>query len=122
MSSALFFFALRGIDPDIGTGRFFRTLDFDPVVLDIVAEMAKLPGTLKAWRTQVAEAFQDNRFFNCTPATSEKWRPLIFALMSSDKERFTELLGGCRELCSRLENIALTCGSPPWLGSARLVR
>lgn len=55
--------------------------------------MAQQPANIKAWRTQVAEMFADNRFFNSPPSSHTKWKPLIQALMASDKERVVELIG-----------------------------
>ena len=53
--------------------------------------MSKNPQTVKAWRTQVSDAFADNRFFNAPPSANVRWKPLIQALMASDKERLVEL-------------------------------
>lgn len=58
--------------------------------------MARNPQTTKAWRSQVSDAFADNRFFNAPPSIHPKWKPLIQALMASDKERLIELTGECR--------------------------
>lgn len=55
--------------------------------------MARYPTNLKAWKTQVGEIFADNRFFNSSPSSHPNWKPLIQALMTSDKERFVELTG-----------------------------
>lgn len=55
--------------------------------------MSKNPQTIKAWRTQVGDAFADNRFFNAPPSANLRWKPLIQALMASDKERLVELTG-----------------------------
>ncbi|KAM0754971.1 hypothetical protein T439DRAFT_284317 [Meredithblackwellia eburnea MCA 4105] len=70
-----------------------KAFDIDPSVFDLLTEMAKNPATLKAWKTQVSDVFSDNRFFNATPACHEKWKPLVQALMASDKERLVELTG-----------------------------
>lgn len=58
--------------------------------------MARNPQTTKAWKTQVSDAFADNRFFNAPPNINPKWKPLIQALMTSDKERLVELTGESR--------------------------
>ncbi|KAL8286531.1 hypothetical protein RQP46_004548 [Phenoliferia psychrophenolica] len=68
-----------------------KTFDIEPAVFDLLTEMAKNPATLKAWRTQVGDAFSDNRFFNAPPSSHAKWKPLVQALMASDKERLVEL-------------------------------
>ncbi|KAI5481667.1 cellular morphogenesis-related protein [Pseudohyphozyma bogoriensis] len=68
-----------------------KTLEIEPTVFELLTEMAKNPLTLKAWRTQVSDAFGDNRFFNAPPSSHARWKPLIQALMASDKERLVEL-------------------------------
>jgi hypothetical protein len=55
--------------------------------------MTKIPAAVKSWRLPVAEAFNDTRFFKMTPEESTRWKPLVCALMDSDKERITDLLG-----------------------------
>jgi hypothetical protein len=55
--------------------------------------MTKLPTATKAWRFQVAEAFNDQKFFRMREDEAVMWKPLICALMDGDKERFGELLG-----------------------------
>jgi hypothetical protein len=62
------------------------------VILDILAEMAKIPAAFKAWKGPVSEAFNDSRFFNSTPTSSTKWRPMVKNLMDSDKQGFSELI------------------------------
>ena len=62
-------------------------------ILDILREMSKLPAAAKAWRPPVADAFADTKFFNMPAQFTEKWRPLIRALMDSDKAAFAELVG-----------------------------
>ncbi|GAA6000168.1 hypothetical protein JCM10207_007887 [Rhodosporidiobolus poonsookiae] len=70
-----------------------KTLEADPSVFALLREMSKNPQTVKAWRSVVSDAFADNRFFNASPAMSERWKPLVQALMASDKERLPELAG-----------------------------
>lgn len=84
-------------------------------MFDLLTEMAQNPVTVKAWRAQVSDAFSDNRFFNAPPSSHAKWKPLIQALMASDKERLVELtgssssnfiLGGFLELTFRTAKIS----------------
>ncbi|KAG8988872.1 hypothetical protein FRB90_002518 [Tulasnella sp. 427] len=70
-----------------------RTLEVEQPIMDILAEMVKIPAALKAWRTPVSEAFTDTRFFNATPASSGRWRTLVKALTESDKTVMVELIG-----------------------------
>lgn len=71
------------------------TLDVDDSVLDTLRELSKIPPGAKAWRSPVSDALNDNRFFNATPETSQKWRPIIRALIESDRQALPELLGTC---------------------------
>jgi hypothetical protein len=73
----------------------------DVTVLRVLLELTKLPSATKAWRLQVGEAFNDQRFFKVKLSLATLWKPLISGLMDSDKERFGELLG---ELCSPVWN------------------
>ena len=76
------------------TDAFTRsTLDVEDVILDIIKEMAKIQAAARAWRAPVQEAFNDTRFFNCSPVVAMKWRPIISALMDTDKMVFSDLLG-----------------------------
>jgi hypothetical protein len=70
------------------------TLDVDDIILDLVKELSKVQAAARAWRTPVYEAFNDNRFFNCSPEVAMKWRPIVLALMEADKTVFSDLLGG----------------------------
>jgi hypothetical protein len=65
----------------------------DGTVLRILLELTKLPSAARAWRVQVGEAFNDQRFFKVKLSLATLWKPLICGLMDSDKERFGELLG-----------------------------
>lgn len=68
-------------------------LRVDTSVLHVLLELSKLPSAAKAWRLQVGEAFNDQRFFRISLKDSSRWKRLICALMDSDRERFGELLG-----------------------------
>jgi len=61
--------------------------------LKLVLAMAMLPPAAKTWRAPVGDAFNDARFFSTDKEEVSLWKPLICALMDSDKERFLELLG-----------------------------
>ncbi|GAA5834665.1 hypothetical protein JCM9279_007075 [Rhodotorula babjevae] len=68
-----------------------RTFEADSAIFALLHEMTRNPQTLKAWRSLVADAFADNRFFNAPPSANADWKPLVQALMQSDKERFADL-------------------------------
>jgi hypothetical protein len=59
----------------------------DSTILRLLLEMTKLPSATKAWRFQVAEAFNDQKFFRMREDVALMWKPLICALMDGDKER-----------------------------------
>ncbi|KAL0951843.1 hypothetical protein HGRIS_008504 [Hohenbuehelia grisea] len=69
-----------------------RPMDIDTTILNILREMSRIPAALKAWRAPVTELLNDNRLFNCSPETAEKWQPIIKALFDADKSAFPELL------------------------------
>ncbi|EIW69034.1 hypothetical protein TREMEDRAFT_71761 [Tremella mesenterica DSM 1558] len=71
----------------------FKQQRVDTSMLQIVFEMTKIPATGKAWRTQVGDTFNDNRFFSMSFSDSNDWKPIICSLFDSDKERFGDLLG-----------------------------
>ncbi|KAL8654211.1 MAG: hypothetical protein Q9210_001657 [Variospora velana] len=65
-----------------------------PSFLELLLAMAQIPGASKGWRKDVAEAFNDTRFFCDTSyeLAAPKWLPLLRAWIISDKDRMTELL------------------------------
>ncbi|KAG9033005.1 hypothetical protein FRB95_000667 [Tulasnella sp. JGI-2019a] len=69
-----------------------KTLELDNIILNILSEMVKNPTAIKAWRSPITDAFNDNRFFNSTPLTGSNWRPLVRSLMDSDKAVLVELI------------------------------
>ncbi|KAG8913507.1 hypothetical protein FRC01_004504 [Tulasnella sp. 417] len=69
-----------------------RILEVERPIMDIMAELVKIPAALKAWRAPISEAFADTRFFNASPASSTRWRPLVKTLMESDKTVIAEII------------------------------
>ena len=70
-----------------------QTIDLDETTLDIIRELSRIPAAARAWRPTVADAFHDARFFHCSPEAAQKWRPLVRALVDTDKTVFPDLLG-----------------------------
>jgi hypothetical protein len=58
----------------------------------MIKELSKIQATARTWRAPVQEAFNDSRFFNCSPAIAMKWQSIITALMDTDKTVFSDLL------------------------------
>jgi len=75
------------------TQPYRQTIDLDETTLDIIKELSKIPAAARAWRPTVADAFNDARFFNCSPEAAQRWRPLVRALVDTDKTVFLDLLG-----------------------------
>ncbi|KAI4097905.1 MAG: hypothetical protein LQ344_000177 [Seirophora lacunosa] len=65
-----------------------------PSFLDLLLAMARIPEASKIWRKDVAEAFNDTRFFGekSHDLAAPKWLPLLGQWIISDKDRMTELL------------------------------
>ena len=61
--------------------------------MGLLEEMSKLNIALKAWRSSVSDALSDNRFFSSSSAAGRRWRPIVRALVGTDKSAFTEILG-----------------------------
>ncbi|KAK8861427.1 hypothetical protein IAR55_002246 [Kwoniella newhampshirensis] len=85
--------ACSGIGIAIVVPSFKRGI-VNPSILRIVLEITRIPSAVKTWRLQISDAFADSRFFRAK-STEEigYWEILICALMDSDKERFSDLLG-----------------------------
>ncbi|KAG0147859.1 hypothetical protein CROQUDRAFT_42250 [Cronartium quercuum f. sp. fusiforme G11] len=69
-----------------------RISEVDDTIHDLLIEMTKHSAATKAWRAHVTETFNDPKFFSCSPEAGRRWRPIIQALLNTDKERFTEML------------------------------
>ncbi|CDO73123.1 hypothetical protein BN946_scf185007.g177 [Trametes cinnabarina] len=70
-----------------------RPLDLEDDVIAILREMSRINVAVKAWRSPVADALNDNRCFNSSAESGEKWMPMIKALFDTDKSALPELLG-----------------------------
>lgn len=82
-----------------------KTFEVDDSVLDLLLELTKVPAALKSWRAQVLEVYNDNRFFYGTPTTAQRWKGIVQALITSDKERFPELIHRISTTTSSAANI-----------------
>lgn len=60
--------------------------------LVLLYQLARLPNTQKSWKKDLADAFNDTRFFaNSVSLVESDWLPLIRQWALSDKERMPEL-------------------------------
>ncbi|CAG8547676.1 3387_t:CDS:10 [Dentiscutata erythropus] len=64
----------------------------NPIVLDLLCETSKISFAYRVWRKEAWDVFIDNRFFNMAPTAAKKWRIIMQTIMTSEKERFTEVL------------------------------
>lgn len=81
------------------------SFEVDDAVLELLSELTKVPAALKSWRSQVLEVYNDNRFFYGSPSTAAKWKHIVQALITSDKEKFPELINRISTTTSSAANI-----------------
>ncbi|SYW85441.1 uncharacterized protein UBRO2_05808 [Ustilago bromivora] len=62
------------------------------IVANAAYYLVRMPGSVKAWRSTVADLFNDARFFSIRLHQAERFKPIMLALMSQDKERLMDLL------------------------------
>ncbi|KAI9834967.1 MAG: hypothetical protein M1819_002690 [Sarea resinae] len=62
-------------------------------ILDLLYQLARIPDAAKTWRRDIAEAFNDARFFSFPLSLVQgNWLPLLRQWALSDKDRMPELL------------------------------
>ncbi|RHZ59323.1 hypothetical protein Glove_364g9 [Diversispora epigaea] len=62
------------------------------VILDLLCEISKIPFVYRVWRKEAWDVFIDSRFFNMSPSAAKRWNVIIQTIMTSEKERFAEVL------------------------------
>jgi hypothetical protein len=55
-------------------------------------ELVKVPGSIKSWRREVNDAFNENAFFNMSPDQGVKWKLILKTFMTNDKERVVDFI------------------------------
>ncbi|SOV04019.1 uncharacterized protein UDID_07322 [Ustilago sp. UG-2017a] len=70
----------------------FLATQVESSVLAVLSELVRMPGSVTAWRSTVADLFNDARFFSIRLHQAERFKPIMLALMSQDKERLMDLL------------------------------
>ena len=78
-------------------GPTFRSRSFPENIsqrmLDLMIALASIPEAAKAWKKDVAEAFNDAKFFSTSLSLAQNgWLPIIRQWSLADKERMPELL------------------------------
>ncbi|KAI9673967.1 MAG: hypothetical protein M1817_002173 [Caeruleum heppii] len=62
-------------------------------LLDLLYQLSRISNAQKSWRRDIAEAFNDPRFFFCpTALIKARWLPLLRQWVLGDKDRMPELL------------------------------
>jgi hypothetical protein len=61
-------------------------------LLDMLLELVKVPGSNKAWRREVYDAFNENAFFEMSVDQGAKWLPIVRSFLTNDKERIVEFI------------------------------
>ncbi len=67
-------------------------LQVEPHVVALLSELVRMPGTVKAWRSTVGDLFGDARFFSMGVSSATRWKPIVVALLTQDKERLADVL------------------------------
>ncbi|KAK1754881.1 protein dopey [Echria macrotheca] len=79
------------IGPTLRSKSFPDTVSRNTLVL--LQELSRLPNNQKSWKKDVADAFNDARFFNMAIALVQNdWLPLLKQWAITDKERMPEIL------------------------------
>ncbi|KAJ4470942.1 Dopey, N-terminal-domain-containing protein [Lentinula aciculospora] len=69
-----------------------KPMEVDPIIVNIIHEMSRMPSAFKTWKSPVTELLNDNKVFNGAPDAAEPWKPIIKTIFDSDKTAFPELL------------------------------
>lgn len=64
----------------------------DPDHLELLLELIRVPGSIKSWKRDVYDAFNENTFFSLSPEQGSKWKVILSALITNDKERIVEYI------------------------------
>lgn len=58
----------------------------------MLLELSKVPSSYKSWRREVYDCFNENAFFSIPADRGAKWRVILKAFITSDKERIVEFI------------------------------
>ncbi|WFC94119.1 hypothetical protein MBRA1_000751 [Malassezia brasiliensis] len=70
-----------------------RTMDIDPLVLELLAAVCRVPGTIKTWRTLVVDTFTDAKFFSLPSSAGRQWSPIVATLYVAERDRLVDVVG-----------------------------
>ena len=64
----------------------------EPDLLDLLLELVKVPDSNKSWKREVYDVFNENAFFALSREQGSKWKVILSAFLSNDKERIVEYI------------------------------
>jgi len=64
----------------------------DDDLIDLFLELVKVPGSVKSWRREVNDAFNENVFFSMSPERGSKWKMILKTFLMNDKERVVDFI------------------------------
>lgn len=67
--------------------------DWEPLVLETLAHVSRVPHSSKTWRAPVLETFMDSKFFAQSPQQGEQWAPIVATLLEAERERLADIIG-----------------------------
>ena len=70
-----------------------RSMDVDPLVLEMLSSMCRVSGTIKTWRALVLDTILDPKFFSLSPATGKQWAEMVAALYAAERDRLVDVIG-----------------------------
>ena len=73
----------------LSNGRYSSS---DSDLLDLFLELVKVPGSIKSWRREVNDAFNENAFFSMSPERGSKWKIILKTFLTNDKERVVDFI------------------------------
>ncbi len=80
------------IGPTLRSKSFPETVTQTTLVL--LQELSRLPNNQKTWKKDIADAFNDPRYFSASTGQIQKaWLPMLKQWTVADKERMPEILG-----------------------------
>lgn len=67
--------------------------ELEPLVLDTLAHVSRVPHSSKTWRAPVVDTLMDSKFFAQSPQMGRQWAPMVVALLEAERERLSDILG-----------------------------
>ena len=58
----------------------------------MLLELVKVPGSIKSWRREVYDSFNENAFFTISVDQGTKWKLILKPFLTNDKERIMDFI------------------------------